>query len=59
MNTNSTHLTRPGQTVPTMIDLTAERLDVNDGAPSDLMLLELVIGVLLVLGVALLGLQIG
>ena len=59
MNTNSTHLTRPGQMVPTTIDLTAEGLGVNDGASSDLMLLEVVIGVLLVLGVALLGLQIG
>ena len=59
MNTHSTHFTLPGRTVPTLIDLTAEGLGANDGTSADLMLLEMVIGALLLVGVALLGLQVG
>ena len=56
------HLTRfmlPGRTASTSIDLTAEGFSAHDNTPGDLMLLEIVIGALLLLGVALLGLQIG
>ena len=49
----------PGRTGPSLIDLTAEGLSARDNTPGDLMLLEIVVGALLLLGVALLGLQIG
>ena len=59
MNTHLTHFMLPGSTVPALIDLTAEGFSANDSTPGDLMLLEIVIGALLTLGAALLGMQFG
>ena len=59
MNSHLTHFMLPGGMVPTLIDLTAEGFSANDTTPGDLMLLQIVIGALLMLGVGLLGLQIG
>ena len=59
MNAHLTRFMLRGRTAPTLIDLTAEGLSARDNTPGDLMLLEIVVGALLLLGVALLGLQIG
>ena len=59
MNSHLTRFMPRGRTAPTLIDLTAEGFSAHDNTPGDLVLLGIVVGALLLLGVALLGLQIG
>ena len=59
---NFSHLSHrkvPGTTLPTLTDLTAEGFSANAITPGDVVLLQIVVGVLLMVGIALLGLQIG
>ena len=55
MNTHLTHFKLPGDRVPSLIDLTVEGFCGDDPAPGDVVLLQIVVGALLMLGVALIG----
>ena len=56
MNTHLTHFKLPGDSVPSVIDLTAEGLcRGGDPTPGAVVLLQIVVGALLMLGIALIG----
>jgi hypothetical protein len=58
MNTHLTHFKLPGRGFRSLIDLTAEGLGRNEPAGGSVVLLQIVVGALLMLGVALIGMQV-
>jgi hypothetical protein len=59
MESHHTHCRRDRNRLPSLIDLTAEGFCRNDPTPGSVLLLQVVVGALLMLGVALIGLQVG